>query len=246
MINIYKANMRKLFKSKLYLIGLIIAVVVTHQFTGNLMGFGGVFNEMTPAGRMHFVSAAIVGFFTIYTPLFVCEEYSEGSIKNKFISGFTQKEMFGGGMMTQLSAAFIMWVLHILAGVVAGARPSGAWWVDIITDFIAMLGYVAVVYALSFRITKIVASAIISFVVMNVAFNTITFGNMFLMITKGVLYKIVTIAYNVSCLGQWFVHTGLMGDEANPGAPVQIILSVCIIVSSNILGMTKLDKRDLK
>ena len=227
MINIYKANMRKLFKSKLYLIGLIIAVVVTHQFTDNLMGFGGVFNGMTLVGRMHFVSAAIVGFFTIYTPLFVCEEYSEGSIKNKFISGFTQKEMFGGGMMTQLSAAFIMWV-------------------DIITDFIAILGYVAVVYALSFRITKIVASAIISFVVMNVAFNTITFGNMFLMITKGVLYKIVTIVYNISCLGQWFVHTGLMGDDANPGAPVQIFLSVCIIVSSIILGMTKLDKRDLK
>ena len=238
--------MRKLIKSKLYIAGLIIAIVVTFLFTNNGLNLGGVFERMTMTGRMFFISAAIVAFFTIYTPLFICEEYTEGSIKNKLIAGFTQKQIYGAGLLTQLSAAGIMWVLHFISGLFGGGRPNAEWFLEMLIFLLAIIGYVTVIYSLSFRLEKPIRSTIISFLLLNVNFNMITFGNLLIMISKGVALKIAAVIYNTSVLGQWFVHTGLSDEEANPGSVTQIIISVVIIALALLLGTSKINKRDLK
>ena len=246
MKNIYKANMRKLMKSKFYIAGLIIAIVVTFMFTGDMMGFGGIFDEMGAAGRMHFIGAAIIAFFTIYTPLFVCEEYTEGSIKNKLIAGFTQKEIFGAGILVQISAMFIMWLTYIVAGFIGGARPEGHGIGIYLITLVAMTGYVALVYSVSFRLSKPVRSAIVSFIILNVCFNMVTFGNLLIMISEGTALKIAAVIYNISALGQWFVYTGLADDAANPGAVLQIFVSLVIVILSVLFGISKINTRDLK
>jgi hypothetical protein len=246
MKNIYKTNMRKLMKSKFYIAGLMIAVAVTFMFTGDMMGFGGIFDDMGATGRMHFIGAAIIAFFTIYTPLFVCEEYTEGSIKNKLIAGFTQKEIFGAGIMTQLSAMFIMWLVYLVAGFIGGARPSGHGIGVYVITLVAMTGYVALVYSVSFRLSKPVRSAIVSFIILNVCFNMVTFGNLLIMICEGTALKIAAVIYNISALGQWFVYTGLADDAANPGAVLQILVSLVIVILSVLFGISKLNTRDLK
>ena len=245
MKNIYITNMRKLIMSKLYIAGLIIAVVVTYLFTNSGLRLGGIIDNMTPTGRMFFISAAIVAFFTIYTPLFVCEEYTEGSIKNKLIAGFTQKQIFGAGILTQISAAAVMWVLHIVSGIMGGARPDGQCCVEMLIVFLAMIGYVAVIYTLSFRMAKPIRSTIFSFLLLNVCFNMVTFGNLLIMISEGIALKIAAVVYNIGVLGQWFVYSGMADDSANPGAVVQVIISVCIIVLSVLVGISRLDKRDI-
>lgn len=246
MKNIYKTNMRKLIKSKLYIAGLLIAVIVTLMFTGDMMGFGGIFDMMGPAGRMHFIGAAIIAFFTIYTPLFVCEEYSEGSIKNKLIAGFTQKEIFGAGLLTQLSALVVMWFVYIIAGLIGGARPEGHGIGIYLITLVAMTGYVALVYSVSFRLSKPVRSAIVSFIILNVCFNMVTFGNLLIAFSEGMTLKIAAIIYNISALGQWFVYTGLADDAANPGAVLQIFVSLVIVILSVLFGISKINTRDLK
>ncbi len=246
MKNLYITNMRKLVMSRLYIVGLMIAVAVTYIFTKNGFGLGGIFGDMTTTGRMFFISVAIVAYFTIYTPLFVCEEYTEGSIKNKLIAGFTQKQVFGAGILTQISAAAVMWVLHIVSGIMGGARPDGQCCVEMLIVFLAMIGYVAVIYTLSFRLAKPIRSTIFSFLLLNVCFNMVTFGNLLIMISEGIALKIAAVVYNIGVLGQWFVYSGMADDAANPGAAVQVIISVCIIVLSVLIGISKLSKRDIK
>lgn len=246
MKNLYITNMRKLIMSKFYIAGLMIAVIVTFLFTNNALGLTGIIGEMSTTGRTFFISVAIVAFFTIYTPLFVCEEYTEGSVKNKLIAGFTQKQIYGAGILTQISATFIMWLLHIISGIIGGARPDGKCWLEMLIVLLAMIGYVTVIYTLSFRLVKPIRSTIISFLILNVCFNMVTFGNLIIMISKGIALKIAAVVYNMGALGQWFVRSGLAEPDANPGATVQVIISVCIIALSVLLGISKLNKRDIK
>jgi hypothetical protein len=93
---------------------------------------------------------------------------------------------------------------------------------------------------------KPIRSTIIAFLLLNVNFNMITFGNLMIMISKGVALKIAAVIYNISVLGQWFVHTGLSDEEANPGSIIQIIISICIIALAFIFGTSNINKRDLK
>jgi hypothetical protein len=246
MKNLYITNMRKLVKSKLYIAGLIIAVVVTFLFTNNGLNLGGIFDRMTMTERMFFIGAAIVAFFTIYTPLFICEEYTEGSLKNKLIAGFTQKQIYGAGLLTQLSAAGVMWLLYFFSGLLGGGRPDVQRVLEMIIFLLAIIGYVTVIYSLSFRMEKPIRSTIIAFLLLNVNFNMITFGNLMIMISKGVALKIAAVIYNISVLGQWFVHTGLSDEEANPGSVIQIIISVVIFALALLFGTSKINKRDLK
>ena len=246
MKGLYKTNMRKLMKSKFYILGLIIAMVATFAFTKNMMNFTGIFESMGDTGRMHFISAAIVAFFTIYTPLFVCEEYSEGSIKNKIISGFTQKQIFIAGLLAQLSAVLIMWVIFFISGLAGGGRMTGYWMGSLLITLLAILGYTTLIYAIAFRLEKPIRSTIVAFVLLNLNFNMITFGNLLIMISKGVVLKIAAIVYNISVLGQWFVLTGLAEDTANPGPLCQILTAVIVLVVSIAYGTIKLNKRDLK
>ena len=246
MKNLYITNMRKLVMSRLYIVGLMIAVAVTYIFTKNGFGLGGIFGDMTTTGRMFFISVAIVAYFTIYTPLFVCEEYTEGSIKNKLIAGFTQKQIFGAGILTQISAASGMWLLHIISGLIGGARPNGHCWMEMLIVLLAMISYVSVIYTLSFRMAKPIRSTIFSFLLLNVCFNMVTFGNLLIMISKGIALKIAAVVYNIGVLGQWFVHSGMADESADPGAVTQVIISVCIIVLSVLIGIAKLGKRDIK
>ena len=245
MKNLYITNMRKLVKSKFYIAGLIIALVATFLFVADMLGFGGIFDSMTKAERMHFIGAAIVAFFTIYTPLFVCEEYTEGSIKNKIISGFTQKKIFLGGLLTQISALFIMWLVYIVSGIAAGARPGGNQIGSSIITLIAMFAYVTLIYSISFRLSKPIRSTILSFIILNVSFNMITFGNLMIMVFKGAALKIASVIYNICVLGQWFVYTGLGDPEANPGAVIQLLISIMIVTISVLAGLSKINTRDL-
>lgn len=245
MKTLYIANMRRLGKSILFILGLIIAFAATFIFTNETIGLGSATARMTAAGRAFFISIAIIAFFTIYSSLTICFEYSDGVFRNKVISGYSQRQIYFSGLLTQLSALFIMWIVNIISGVIAGARPDGSMIVSLIVMLIGMMSYAAIVYSLSFRIRKTIVSIIISYLLINFCFNMILFGNYMIMITKGIANKIVILLYNVNVMGQWFTRADMFAEDANPGTIIQILLSLALLCLTIFVSNIKLDKRDI-
>lgn len=249
MINIYKANMHKLIKNVFFILGNIIAFAVTAATTsGNFtLPF---LAKYTVADRMFFVSAAMVVFFSVFSPFMVCPEYGDGVIRNRIIAGYKQVHDYAALILTMVSAVLIMSLFYILGGV-AGALISGnsisdLSWIAVITMIFATIGYSILVASLCYRAKNIIAGAFIGMGMLNLAFNFVMFGNALVAFSKGVVHAIALFIYNVNSLGQWFSNTPFIDDNVNPGNAVQMLLTAGIIVISVLIGTAKLERRDLK
>lgn len=246
MKSLYLANFRRLSKSVFYILGLLIAFAATFLFTNETIQFEGLFSQMSPAGRTCFISICIIAFFTIYTPISICSEYSEGIIRNKIISGYSQKQIYFSGLFIQYKAVFIMWIANILGGVAGGARPSGSISGYMLILLIAMMSYTTLIYSISFKLQKPIRSVIASFLLINLCINAVLAGNFIIMISKGMALKIAAICYNINVMGQWMTKTGLTDPEADPGSIAQILISCAVIALSVLIGTAKLEKRDIQ
>ncbi len=244
MFNLYKANMARLFKKGFYIFGLVVALVVTYVFTSNTVELS-FLAAASPVARMTFVSAAMVAFFTIFVPVFTNSEYTDGVIRNKMIAGRSQKEIYVSHLLTEFTAAVIMWVCYIVGGVIGGAKLDSNYIIANIVILIALFNYIATVLVVAFRLKKMVPVIILEAMIFNICFNSILMGNLVLMVTKDTTQKVMAWLYNISALGQWFTFTGFAAEEADPGVGAQILISFIIILLMTLVGTFRLNKRDL-
>lgn len=247
MINLYKANMKRITGNFIFIGGCIIAFLATFVFTANLIGMKGRFEAFGPDRRMFFISIAMMIFFTIFVPLYTNLEYRYGVIRNKITAGFTQKEVYFSHLLGHLTALAIMMVSYILGGILGGARDFGKMAVLSIVIFFALCGYIATMMLISFRILKVVVLSIAAFLILEVIYTGTMVGNALLaFVLKGTAKQVGIIVYNMSVFGQWFTGTGLSDDFINPGRPQQIIISAVVILVMVFFATLGLDKRDLK
>lgn len=246
MLHLYKANVRRLLGNIYFIGGCLIALVVTYLFSAQIFTIS-FMNGMKSEGRMFFVSAAMVVFFTIIVPVFNNMEYGDGTIRNKVIAGYSQTQIYLSLLLAYLTMAVIMWACYLLAGIAGGARLTGYAIVSNLVILFAVANYIATMMVISFRIKNLIAAVIAAMLVMNVCFNAVLFGNALLMVTdgKGMLQYVMSLIYNISAFGQWFARTGFADDVANPGAPVQILISCIIVAGLTLLGVAGINKRDL-
>ena len=246
MKNIYRANMHRILKNLIFTGGCIIAIVATFVFTANLIGMTGRFENMGPERRMIFISIAMMGFYTIFVPLYTNAEYRDGTIRNKLIAGFSQKEVYLGTLFSHLTALGIMTLCYFVAGIAGGAKISGDMVVRNIILFFALCGYVSVMELVAMRVQKTVAVAISAFLILNVVYYIVMIGNFFIaFILKGTALIVGKIVYNAVVFGQWMIQVGLADQETNPGNFSQIIISLTIVLISVLLGTLGINKRDL-
>lgn len=244
MFNLYKANMARLFKKSFYIFGLVVALAATYVFTSSTVEISFLAGA-EPVDRMVFVSAAMVAFFTIFVPIFTNSEYTDGVIRNKMISGLSQKEIYVSHLLTEISAAVIMWVCYMVGGILGGAKLDGNHIIADLVILVALFNYIATVLVVSFRLKKLVPVIIFAAIIFNCTFNSVMMGNLALMLTNGTTQKVMSWLYNVSALGQWFTYTGFAAEEAYPGVAAQLLISSVIIVLMTLVGTFRLNKRDL-
>ena len=247
MINLYKANMKRITGNFIFIGGCIIAFLATFAFTANLMGMKGRFEEFGPDRRMFFISIAMMIFFTIFVPLYTNLEYRYGVIRNKIAAGFSQKQVYFSHLFGHLTALAIMMASYLLGGILGGARDFGKMAVLSTVLFFALCAYIGTMMLISFRILRVVVLSIVAFLVLEVIYTGTMVGNALLaFILKGTAKQIGVIVYNMTVFGQWFTGTGLADDYINPGRPQQIIISAVVILIMVFLGVLGLEKRDLK
>ena len=138
-----------------------------------------------------------------------------------------------------------MWIFYLIGGMLGGAEPFGAYLVPNVLFLLALFGFIAVILVLSFRLTKTVAAVIAAGLLFQACFNMVMFGNLFLMLAEDRLGIFPAVVYNVNVLGQWFSLSGFADDCADPGAIVQLIISLCVIVFMGLIGTYRLEKRNV-
>jgi hypothetical protein len=144
-----------------------------------------------------------------------------------------------------MTAAFVMWGVYMLAGIIAGAKVNSKFILSNIVILLAVLSYVSTMMILAFRLTKMITLIIGAMFVFQLYFNFVIFGNLFISLSKGVLNRIIVIIYNIPALGQWFSNTYLGEEFNNPGRIIQLLISVLVIIVCTFIGTYKLNKRDL-
>lgn len=250
MINIFKANLHKLFKNIYFIAGCIIAFAVTFGFTSRTLQFG-PFRGLNAGEIMFFVSAAIVLFFSVYAPIAVCSSYSEGYIRNRIIAGYSQKDDYLAHVLALEAGVVVMHVFYILGGIIgivkSGEPLSVIPVLPIILMLIAVFGYTALVASIAYRFKNMIAGVVAGMLLFNMAYSFVMFGNLILMLTSDKpSFKIAAFVYNINVLGQWFANTPFIDEGVNGGAPMQLISSVTVLAFSLIVGCVGLEKRDLK
>lgn len=250
MINLFKANLHKLFKNIYFILGCLIALAVTYGFTSGTIQFG-PFHSLNAGEIMFFVSAAIVLFFTVFSPIYVCSAFSEGYIRNRIIAGYTQKEDFLAQVLALEIGVVVMHVFYFIGGIVgilsAGQSLSTIPALPVVLFLIAIFGYTALVSAISYRFKNMIAGVVAGMLLFNFAYSFVMFGNIFLSITVGKpSFKIAAFVYNINVLGQWFANTPFVDDNVNGGAPMQVVSSIVVLTLSLLIGCIGLEKRDLK
>ena len=247
MIHLYKSLMFRTVKNLYYWIGCLIALVVTAAVSMGIIELSSFPGLKTAADRMFFVSAAMVLYFTVFTPLFLNAEYTDGYIRNRIIAGYSQRQIFTGYVLSQMSAAVLMYVLYLIGGLIGGAGFDGNVICALLVMLFALLAYTAVVSAIAFRCRNTVVLMVISIMLFNMCFNCVMFGNAIMMLmSDSPAVKVGAICYNINVLGQWFCLTGLADDYVNPGAAVQILLSLAVTAAVYIFANLGLSKRDLQ
>ena len=244
MFDIYKANLVRIIKNILFIPGCLIDLVVTFMISRGIESFPFLTNA-DPVERMFFISAAIIPFFTVFVPTFTNSEYHDGAIRNKIVAGKTQKQIYLSHLFAEMTAAVIMWVFYIIGGIAGGSRLDGSYMMKNIVLLFAIFSFISVMLAFSFRVRKLVALVIFAACIFTASFNSIMFGNLLLMLTKGTVQYVASLFYNVSALGQWFACTNYVDEVANPGNHIQILISIIIIVLTTIIGTFRINKRDI-
>ena len=244
MKNLYKATMYRIFKNIYFIGGCVIALVVTLAVTGGFYTFPFLM-EKPEELRMIFVGAAMVLFFSMFPPLFINPDYIDGCIRNRIIAGYSQKQVYISHVLAQLSAMTIMFLCYLIGGIIGGASLNASSLVAVIVLFVAVMSYTVLTATAAFRLKKLIASMLTTMLLFNLCFNMVLFGNAILSALKDTAFKIGSVLYNVNALGQWFCLTGFVDDGVNPGAGIQILLSLIVIAAALIWGLSGLDKRDL-
>ncbi len=246
MFNIYKGNLLRLVKNFLFVLGCILALVITFCITSGRFPLEFLQNGK-PEDRMFFASAAMVLYYSFFTTIFVTAEYHDGIIRNRIIAGFSQTDVYVASALSQYSAVLIMFAVYMLGGLLGGAKYDAALLSRLGIFLLSLLGYVTVTNAVAFRVKNVIFSTIITMMLFYASFNAVMFGNAILNFILDEKYlEIGKAVYNIHALGQWFTLTPFSFNFTNPGTGVLLALSGGVIIIAFVLPIIGLKKRELK
>ncbi len=238
------AGLKRLFGSFWYILGLVIALLVTLWFTKNGRHVS-VFRMENDNEAMYFVCCAIFAFFSLFTPLFINTEYEDGVIRNKVIAGHKQSEIYIVQLFVQLVAVFVMQLCWIAGGLLGGARIDSALLVSMIVVMFAQFGYVAFLTFIGMKLRKRLYSSVLGVLACYALISTMLIGNYIVSISEGIMFMIFNFIYHLSPIGQWFLYSYVGSDTLWLPLFVEILISLVELCFWTLVGMIGINKREL-
>ncbi|MCD8308214.1 MAG: ABC transporter permease [Clostridia bacterium] len=170
MVKLLKYETRKLFKAKSFYIFLAVLAaylflaILLQQAVYGAMDKNDLANTILPTAASILQSALSSGLTTlilaIFTALFVCEDYADGTLKNICAKGFKRKTIccskFIAVIIFALAACIVSWVCCYFFGSMffESGTINGKVIVSLLAQLIVVLAYTAMYFAVSIVIRK--------------------------------------------------------------------------------------------
>jgi len=248
MTDLFRAYSARMFRHKFFIGGTILAFIITYYITANgvTMHHFGMYE--TDFDYSLTVSLGIPAFFALFTPFFLGTEYSDGTIRNKLAAGKTRAEIYAASFLTMTAALAVMTAAW-LAGALIGANtlPDISF---VATSTARLLSYnlanLAFLVMLSMSFANQRASIVIQFCLFQFGSFFALAIQGFMTIAEGTRFKVLRFMLNFFPFGQWLMSS-LIGDgELMMSTGTMMGFSVFILIASTALGLSILQKKDIK
>lgn len=282
MSKLLSANFFRLKRDKIFwivsaaMLVLSVFFMINNGITAQKYADQNIENNVTALESCYFNLMPMIGFFfSVFISLFLGTEYSEGTIRNKLISGHTRTDIYLSNYLTCLAGTEFIYVLFLIGGLV-GIPFFGIWKapisqiiIYIVIGFFITASLTAILNMLSMLSTNKAATAVLSIVlafalmiiassIYNVLAEPETTVEFLSMSADGKVEfgdEIPNPAY-VSGLerkiDEWLVQflptgQGILAANSEISQPVlNIVYSIITVVIVNIAGIFAFRKKDLK
>lgn len=130
MYKLFKANMSRLSKTKIFWLDLVLLAAITvvvmlnyGRSAINMQSMG--YEGYTGMDEYQFNLVPVLGIFVcVVTALFLGTDYADGTIRNKLICGHTRNEIYAANLLTNFIIAFSFTAVYFLASLVGLVKLS--------------------------------------------------------------------------------------------------------------------------
>ena len=132
MFKLLNFEFRKLIRQKSFYICIaaMLALLVGSAYTTELMTAKSGVEDPSLSGISYLMEAisgsALSAVLAVFIPLFICEDYASGTIRNIITRGFSRLEMFIAKLIAVLAATVLMTAVCLAAAYLVGTAFWGA------------------------------------------------------------------------------------------------------------------------
>ena len=132
MFKLLNFEFRKLIRQKSFYIciAVMLLLLVGSAYTTELMTAESGIEDPTLSGINYLMEAisgsALSAVLAVFIPLFICEDYASGTIRNIITRGFSRLEMFIAKLIAVLAATVLMTAVCLAASYLVGTAFWGA------------------------------------------------------------------------------------------------------------------------
>lgn len=132
MFKLLNFEFRKLIRQKSFYICIaaMLALLVGSAYTTELMAAKSGVEDPSLSGISYLMEAisgsALSAVLAVFIPLFICEDYASGTIRNIITRGFSRLEMFIAKLIAVLAATVLMTAVCLAAAYLVGTAFWGA------------------------------------------------------------------------------------------------------------------------
>lgn len=251
MTSLLSANLRRLKINIPFYIFSFIVLAVSFFFTSK--GYLLMFGDYMPVESAIMLSSAVpAGLNTLFIAFFLGREYSDKTIRNKIVVGYTKNEIYCASFLTT-TLVTTLWVVLWFAGSISGAAVSGGVYS---MENLVINAFVVLLFNLAFSSVLTAVSTIVDSRVLCIVLHTqippffITFvlSGTFVGVEGAyspVVEKILTFVINLLPMGQWFYKSTGFSEILYPDY-VLMALSAGIIILVTIVGFELFRKKEIK
>lgn len=254
--NLFRLRISRIFHIELIavcLLGVIEVIIAAIQHRTHLSFGTAIHLDSVLFGHTLFIGV----FMAVFCSLFMGTEYSDGTLRNKIISGHLRRDIYFANLITNIVAALLLCAAYILVVIVIGTPLIGFVTQELQFTLLKMLGTIALTVSFCSIFTLIsmllqdkTIVAIVEILVI-VVFPIIAFVlndyPEWLSEAKGISFYIGTFFHSVLPMGQSIQYADV--DYTTLSAVHignMIIYSLLISVLSTVFGWCKFTGKELK
>ncbi len=251
MEKLWIANIIRLKKSKALWIYTVLIFVITVWYITK--GWSVIGLQHTTDGLNNcivFIAGAVPAFLTLFVGFFLGTEYSNKTIRNKIVAGYTRKEIYLAYLFTAYAAMGVFmaaWFAGTIAGILLcgyGTDWQGLMGITVLslffsTSFVSFLVFISVMFQ-----NKALAIIIqVEFARLSLMIPLIgsTIGNE----DSGMIGKGINLLLQLLPMSQWMYATNMLEVPA-VSTVISVCMSLVVIVLLAVFGTGMFEKKEIK